>query len=347
MYSIEKKLFQKFTNLTILFVLTFATAAIADDAIIGKIAVINGKVTIKSASGTSKSANPGDTLANNDVVNTEAGASAKLLFTDQSIIDLGANSSFKVSDYALKSTDNRTGTFSLLFGKMRSLVTKKVGDKGKVQYKVGNSVMGVRGTEFVIDAPKGANGAVSIPKLVVVSGIVAVGNISGAAPVLVKQGEALTANFGAAASAPSGTGGAAGATGPSQTSENAPTVQKVSSSEMQSVVSSSKAVDNTFDAAVTIKPAESNSEKGSSEKGSNEKGEGGQGKGGEKSSGGNLALATVQSVVGASVTAQTEQSAKQEMKQPPPEFINRNGSFLPPVNLVPGGLVHLSVGVIK
>lgn len=296
------------------------------DAVIGKISVVNGKVSIKSVTGFSRPAKPGDQLMNNDTVNTDASSTAKLLFTDQSIIDLGPSSSFKISDYALKNTDNRTGTFSLMFGKMRSLVTKKVGEKGKVQFKAGNSVMGVRGTEFVVDAPKGANG-VAVPKVVVVSGIVAVGNLTGGAPVLVKQGEAVNANFGMNAA-----GANSGAT--SGSGDSSPQVQKVSSSEMQSVVSSSKSVDNTFDSAVSIKPTSS---EGSGSGGSKSGGEGG----------GSLALNTVQGIVGNSVAAQTDKSAKSEMRQMSPEFLNQNGNFLPPVNLVPGGLIHLSVGVQK
>ena len=304
----EKKLF----SLAAFFILLFpGFLAQAEDAIVGKIAVVNGKVSIKSGSGAVKSANAGDKISNLDTVNTESGATVKLIFTDQSIIDLGPSSSFKVADYALKNTDNRTGTFSLLFGKMRSLVTKKVGEKGKVQFKAGNSVMGVRGTEFVVDAPKGADGVVAAPKLVVVSGLIAIGNINGGALVMVKQGEMMKASFSLT---------------PGKDGSQSDSVQKVSAQEMQTVVASAKAEDKTFDAAVTIKSEKSE---------------------GVGSHGGNLAMNSMQNIVGDAITGQSNRAAAQEVHVAPPEFIHNNQSFLPPVNLVPGGLVHLSVGVIK
>jgi hypothetical protein len=43
-----------------------------------------------------------------------------------------------------------------MFGKMRSLITNKVGTQGKVQFRSGGTVMGVRGTEFVVDNPSGS-----------------------------------------------------------------------------------------------------------------------------------------------------------------------------------------------
>lgn len=232
---------QKTKSFYLIFLLLLTgVSVLADDASVGKIAVVNGTITIISANGESRAAKPGDLIKDNDQIQTGANSSAKLLFTDQSIIDLSANSAFKVSDYALKNGEDRTGTFSLLYGKIRSLITKKVGPQGKVDFRSGSTVMGVRGTEFVVDAPKGSNGSASATSLVVVAGSVAVGAVGANMPVMVKPGESVSMPAIAAV----------GTSTPIQ-------VTKVSAQEMSVAVSSAKSEDGTFSAAVTIAPQKS------------------------------------------------------------------------------------------
>jgi hypothetical protein len=180
---------QKRLILSILFAQLVAFAGVAHAVDAGKLAVANGDVRISG-----KLAKPGDGVKNEDTISTGESSSAKILFSDQSVMDLGANSSMKVSDYALKDGDNRTGTFSLIYGKLRALVTKKVGDQGNVQVRSGSAVMGVRGTEFVVDTPKGPPGTIPTPTLVVVNGLVAVRPLTGGPSVAVGAGQMLVAS---------------------------------------------------------------------------------------------------------------------------------------------------------
>ncbi|MBI2606960.1 MAG: FecR domain-containing protein [Deltaproteobacteria bacterium] len=289
----------------------------------GKIAVVNGEVRIISSKPGDKGriTKPGDAIANDDTIQTASGASAKVLFSDQSMIDVGSNSSFKVSDYALKAGEDRTGTFSLLYGKIRSLITKKVGPQGKVEYRAGGAVMGVRGTEFVVDAPKidaaaGEAGGFSPPSIVVVSGLVQVALLAGGPPIVLKPGDMVVAPLGPAPGAQPPAGGAPVAE---------LQVTRVSGDQMQSIVQGAKSEDRTFVAAVTIQAGP----------------QGAAGPGGP----GLLAMNAVGAIVSG---AMKEQNVKQEgdvIRRAPPQEFQRGPMQVPPVNIIPGGLVHLSVKV--
>lgn len=297
-----------------------ASAYAGDPA--GKIIVVNGEVRILSSKPGDKGriTKPGDAIVNDDTIQTAPDASAKVLFTDQSMVDLGSNSLFKVSDYALKAGEDRTGTFSLLYGKIRSLITKKVGPQGRVEYKAGGAVMGVRGTEFVVDAPKldavaGKAGGFAPPSIVVVSGLVQVALLAGGPPIVLKPGEMVVAPLGPAPGAQPAAGGAPVAQ---------LQVTKVSGEQMNTIVSGAKSEDRTFVAAVTIQAGP----------------QGAAGPGGP----GLLAANAVGAIVSG---AMKEQNVKQEgdrvLRMAPQEF-QRGPMQGPPVNIIPGGeRVHIRV----
>jgi len=312
----------------------------------GKLAVANGDVKISG-----KAAKPGSVILNNDTITTGANASAKLLFTDQSIMDLGPNSSLNVSDYAVKDGENRTATFSLLYGKLRSLVTQKVGDGGKVQVKTNSAVMGVRGTEFVVDAPQASPGqAATAPAIVVVSGSVAVSPSGGGAPVMVGAGQmfvaqggkfgggsasgttATTASAGSSSESSgstttSGTDAAAtgAATGTSDSSGTASGVTQVSGEQMQSMLTTTTTQDTTFISAVAIAPASTSESSGSNT--------------------GSTALNSVTTAVASAVTTSTTTTTTNTALPPPPPMGATTTSFLPPVSIIPGNRVTLTVVV--
>ncbi|MBI3544720.1 MAG: FecR domain-containing protein, partial [Deltaproteobacteria bacterium] len=199
------------TAVALFFGLSSAPFATADTEV-GRVALVSGDVRVaKSEADKGRPAKSNDTLFNSDVVKTGDGASAKLLFTDQSLMDVGPASALKISNYALKDVENRTGTFSILYGKLRALVTKKVGDSGKLEVKSGDAIMGVRGTEFMVDAPRGGGGGgFGGTQVVVVSGLVSVRPPNGGPPINVGAGQMVVAspkNFAAAAAAQASGGG--------------------------------------------------------------------------------------------------------------------------------------------
>ncbi|MEW6056917.1 MAG: FecR family protein [Bdellovibrionota bacterium] len=228
----------------------------------GRLAMVNGDVRIaKSVDEKGRIANPNDLILNSDIIKTGKNSSAKLLFTDQSIMDVGADSALKVSDYALKDVENRTGTFSILYGKIRGLVTKKVGPGGKVEVRSADAVMGVRGTEFIVAAPgpSSPGAAQSSPTaLIVVSGVVQVTPPAGGPPITVGAGQMIVATPAAFSGqsptqtvASSSASTATGSTGEASTS---PSIVKVSAEQVQSFLGSVKAEDNTFTGAVSLTP---------------------------------------------------------------------------------------------
>lgn len=338
------------------------------DTEVGRIAVVNGEVKVGSSESDPKArlAKPNDVIHNQDVIKTGDGAAAKILFSDQTVMDLGPSSAMKVSDYAIKDVESRTGTFSILYGKLRALVTKKVGPNGKLEVKTGDAVMGVRGTEFLVDSPKGANAAGT--QLVVVSGVVQCRPPAGGPPITVGAGQmvmaspktfAAAAGAGGASTASSGAdaksesksestksdskadakgdaksdakAGDAGKSSAASATANAGTgtatasgdtagggvVMKVSAEQMQTMVSGAKAQDNTFMGSVTIASST----------------------GGGTSS---TAMTNVGNLI-ASVALPPPPSESGTTKMAPPPVNVPN--FLPPVNLVPGNQVHLSVTV--
>src|SRR4051812_19594580 len=63
------------------------------DSEAGRLALVNGDVRIaKGDADAGKTAKPNDPIQNADVIKTGANASAKMLFSDQSVMDIGPSS---------------------------------------------------------------------------------------------------------------------------------------------------------------------------------------------------------------------------------------------------------------
>lgn len=122
----------------------------------GQAVSISGKVLVRNAATQSMQMNflkPGDKIEKGSIINTGSDGSAKLLMTDKTILDLGPSSLFKVNDYALNSLNDRKVDISLDYGQVRASVNQPVSqDKGKFTIRTKAATMGVRGTEFVIQA---------------------------------------------------------------------------------------------------------------------------------------------------------------------------------------------------
>jgi hypothetical protein len=94
---------------------------------------------------------PGDSIFREDVINTGSEGSVKILFSDQSIMDLGPSSLFKVDQFESGSDPKkRKVEMSLAYGRVRAAINQKVGSEGKFKIKTRAATMGVRGTEFYV-----------------------------------------------------------------------------------------------------------------------------------------------------------------------------------------------------
>lgn len=176
---------------------SFARAA--EDDYIARAVSVSGKVLARGdADGGSQMTflKPGDKLFKGSIVNTGSNGAAKLLMTDRTILDLGPSSLFKMNDYQLKKGEigDRKVDLSLDYGTVRASVNEKLTtNKAKFTIRTKAATMGVRGTEFVVNAPIPATGAAIEPpktSLTVMHGKVEVAdpNAAGASVIPVTPG---------------------------------------------------------------------------------------------------------------------------------------------------------------
>ncbi|MCM0605556.1 MAG: FecR domain-containing protein [Xanthomonadaceae bacterium] len=157
----------------LLFALSFiySTSVLAEELKnkTARIFSLSGAVKIQSADGKERSAAVAEHLAPGDQIKTALGSSVKLLLADDSVIDLGPGSVFKINEI---NTDgklvDRKVDVALEQGTARSVIREKIGSKGFWHLKTKSAVMGVRGTEFVVNTNN------SVQKVTVLEGSVAV-----------------------------------------------------------------------------------------------------------------------------------------------------------------------------
>ena len=120
----------------------------------GAIVSVKGVATIDTGgTGARHPAKPGDSIFAHDVVTTAAGGAVKILLKDHSVVDLGTATVFKVDQYNPGTGSDREVVATLSQGTVRGAVTEKITGNGKFHLKTPTATMGVRGTEFVVDAP--------------------------------------------------------------------------------------------------------------------------------------------------------------------------------------------------
>jgi hypothetical protein len=129
--------------------LALAGTAMAAD--IGQVKVANGDVQIQR--GTAKqAAQVGMGIQASDVVLTGANGAAGITFSDNSLVSVGPNSVFAIDRYTFDTTTH-AGEFegSLRKGKLAAVSGKMVKQSPEaMKIRTPSAVMGVRGTEFVV-----------------------------------------------------------------------------------------------------------------------------------------------------------------------------------------------------
>src|SRR5262245_19727908 len=88
----------------------------------GTLASLSGTVNVLRAGQTRPGA-VNDPLFAGDLVTTGEVGAAKMIFADDSVLDLGPKSSFKVDSFQAKGSGDRAAIFSVLYGRLRALVT--------------------------------------------------------------------------------------------------------------------------------------------------------------------------------------------------------------------------------
>ena len=129
--------------------LAFTGSALAAD--VGLIKVSNGAVEIQR-SGSKIKAEVGTPIRVADVLRTGADGSAGITFSDNSLLSIGPDTVFEIDKYQFDSTTH-AGEFqgSLRQGRLAGISGKMVKQSPEsMKVRTPSAVMGVRGTEFVV-----------------------------------------------------------------------------------------------------------------------------------------------------------------------------------------------------
>jgi len=144
-----EKLMQKIIRMMIaLFVLLVATHAYAQ---VGVVTEVHGEVSLQRAD-RHFILQPGVDLYPQDIIRSEDAASAQFDMDDGSMISISSNTEITIADYQLREDKSvASATIELVTGWLRFAVTKLRGHESSFRLSMPTAVLGVRGTEGVIE----------------------------------------------------------------------------------------------------------------------------------------------------------------------------------------------------
>jgi len=136
--------------ITVLILLCLAVTSLptypATPGRVGVIAIVNGQVFITSGTKTFK-AKPGSLIHEGDKVRALNPAKAKIVFIDDTVINIGRDTEFTVTK-SLFSLDRRIANFDFSKGRFKVAVGKFPSGASEFKVKTPNAIVGVRGTVF-------------------------------------------------------------------------------------------------------------------------------------------------------------------------------------------------------
>jgi hypothetical protein len=132
-------------------VVAFGSIASAEPATIGKAKIVSGKVVVVRGSAKTP-VKVGDTLNEHDVFETAADGSLGITFTDNTSFSIGPNSHVAIDTYFF---DPKNLKGNMLAQLKKGTMMVRSGEltrqqPGSVQIKTPRTVLGVRGTTFVV-----------------------------------------------------------------------------------------------------------------------------------------------------------------------------------------------------
>lgn len=89
-------------------------------------------------------AKPGSKIEQGNIIRTAVNAQAKVVFENGDQINVGSATAYRV-----KWEKGRSSTLSMMYGKFRAVISKQ-GPRNNMKIKAGNTVMGIRGTDFFV-----------------------------------------------------------------------------------------------------------------------------------------------------------------------------------------------------
>lgn len=152
------------THLSIfLALIAISSSSHCDTPMAGKVVLLSGSVTLAG-----KPLTIGKVLSAGDVVETKAGATAKILLSDRSVVDIGPSSRFELTQV----TPSEGADLKLEWGSVRASIQKKIEKGAKFRIRTKSSVLSARGTEFVVNSRPDAKSGGNLDQITVSSGLV-------------------------------------------------------------------------------------------------------------------------------------------------------------------------------
>jgi len=124
--------------------LALLECAAASAADIGWVARINGAPTVKRGK-QSAALHQGDAVALGDVIETDAASKIKILFADDTILDIGPRSHVALDEFQL-APQSRLVRLHALGGRFKIAISKFFGGSTEYEVRTPTAVAGVRGT---------------------------------------------------------------------------------------------------------------------------------------------------------------------------------------------------------
>jgi hypothetical protein len=155
---------------------------------VAQVKEFRGKV-YKESNGSSRPVKHGERFHKNDVVKTGEKSMVKLELIDESILNLSAQSQLKFTDYKFVDKNDREIIFNFIKGQVRSLVKNKNKSGSGVIIKTPLAVMGIRGTELLVNHRQLKN--VEVSEFALLSGEAEVSNGKYLSQVI-KQGDRMS-----------------------------------------------------------------------------------------------------------------------------------------------------------
>ncbi len=120
---------------------------------VGIATAVEGQVTVIGRSGESETVVEGAKVFLGDTFETGDDSGVKILFEDDTLISLGANAVFEITEFVYTPTQRRSLS-NLTKGKLKSIIQKFEGGESEVEYATPNAVAGIKGTILFIDSDK-------------------------------------------------------------------------------------------------------------------------------------------------------------------------------------------------
>ncbi|HWP92042.1 MAG TPA: FecR domain-containing protein [Thermodesulfobacteriota bacterium] len=121
---------------------------------IGIVTAARGQVTVVGEDGVSEAVEEGARVYLGDRFETGEDSGVKILFNDDTLISLGANTTYEINEFVY-TPNTRRSLSNILRGKLKGIIQTFEGEESNVEFATPKGVIGIKGTIVYIDADRG------------------------------------------------------------------------------------------------------------------------------------------------------------------------------------------------